>query len=742
MIQPTNAPTAITAAFDRPGALNIVIRLTRALPRRSVAVGFWTLLLLLAPGRLFAAETLANADCLDCHSDPTTARTVAGKQVPLAVFPTNIFLKSVHAKLNCTDCHVAVKEMVHPSGLPPAQCASCHDAPTSHQNAVKDYANSIHGMSKAMGASAAATCVDCHGSHDILAVKDPASPVFKLNLPRTCAKCHNNTGLTAEYRMKYPDVTSQYGDSIHGRALLQMGLILAPSCNDCHGVHDIKRSVDRSSTVNHANVAATCGKCHLGIEKTYNASIHGQILAKGDSSGPVCTDCHSAHEIDSPSGSNFKARSDERCGRCHQDRLAHYRETYHGKAMALGRPNHAPDVAACYDCHGYHDVQPRSNPASHLSKANIVGTCRKCHADASASFAEYIPHANPMDARNYPQLHWTFVGMTTLLICVFLFFGAHTGLWLFRSGYLYLHDSKTFREAKVETQQGGEWFTRFPPFERFLHFLVVTSFLLLVITGMPLKFYYTSWAKILFNFLGGTEVARSLHHFGAVITFLYFGLHLSKLLSKAWKNRGMLFGPGGLPGTWGRLQTVLFGPDSMIPNLQDWKDFVAHQKWFFGKGSKPQFDRWTYWEKFDYFAVFWGVFIIGASGLVMWFPQFFAHFLPGWVINVALIVHSDEALLAAGFIFTIHFFNTHFRLEKFPMDTVIFSGRISKTEMLHERKRWYERLLAGGRLEEHRVKDEWERWKGIARSFGYLFFGLGLVLLGLIVYAMATRLSH
>ena len=147
----------------------------------------------------------------------------------------------------------------------------------------------------------------------------------------------------------------------------------------------------------------------------------------------------------------------------------------------------------------------------------------------------------------------------------------------------------------------------------------------------------------------------------------------------------------------------------MVPTLQDWRDFVAHNKWFFGKGPKPQFDRWTYWEKFDYFAVFWGVAIIGASGLIMWFPKFFTRFLPGWVINIALILHSDEALLAAGFIFSIHFFNTHFRIEKFPMDTVIFSGRVSKNEMLHERKRWYDRLVADGKLDEHRVKDEWEQ---------------------------------
>ena len=258
---------------------------------------------------------------------------------------------------------------------------------------------------------------------------------------------------------------------------------------------------------------------------------------------------------------------------------------------------------------------------------------------------------------------------------------------------------------------------------------------------MPLKFYYTDWAKVIFSVLGGAEVARTLHHFGALITFLYFGLHLFRLLVKAWQGRGRFHG-GDWRSKFTRLKWVLFGPDSMIPTWQDAKDFVAHQKWFFGKGPKPQFDRWTYWEKFDYFAVFWGVFAIGVSGLVMWFPQFFSHFMPGWMINIALIVHSDEALLAAGFIFTIHFFNTHFRLEKFPMDTVIFSGRISKTELLHERRRWYERLLDSGRLEDMRVKDEWERWKAIARSFGYLFFGAGVILLALIIYAMASRLAH
>ncbi len=688
------------------------------------------------------AEVFTREDCLDCHSDPTQTRKREGKTVQMDVVNTNQLMASVHAKLNCVDCHRGIKDLVHPAPLPPAQCSGCHTDAAGHDRAQQEYEHSIHGASRQLGSKAAASCADCHGGHGILKVKDTGSPVYKLNLPRTCARCHSNTKLTKDFEVSHPEAAGQYMDSIHGNALLKKGLIVAPGCTDCHGVHDIKRRVDEGSSIHGGNVAKTCGKCHLGVEQIYDKSVHGQLVAKGDPRGPVCSDCHNSHAIEAPRSGHFKMQSDQRCGRCHEDRLTHYRDTYHGKAMALGKQNIASDVAACYDCHGHHDVLPPSDPASRLSKDNILGTCQQCHPKATVGFTQYIPHANPLDRKNYPTLHLAFVLMTGLLIGVFAFFGTHTFLWLFRSGFLLMSDSKKFREAKIETQQGGEWFTRFEPFHRFLHFLVVTSFLLLVITGMPLKFFYTDWAKALFALLGGPEVARYLHRFGAVITFIYFGLHLVQLAVRSWFHRAQLRDPATGEYSLGQLFKVLLGPDSMIPTLQDWRDFIAHQKWFFGKGEKPQFDRWTYWEKFDYFSVFWGVAIIGFSGLIMWFPEFFTQYLPGWVINIALIVHSDEALLAAGFIFTIHFFNTHFRLEKFPMDTVIFSGRVSKTEMLHERKRWYDRLLKEKRLDQYRIKDEWERWRSIARTFGYGFFGLGVVLLILIVYAMISRLFH
>ena len=687
----------------------------------------------------FSSEAIPNSDCLLCHEDKTLAMTNAqGVVIPLFVDESLLKL-SVHATNTCISCHADLTAQ-HPDDNVPAKtpvCTSCHTSEADR------YAASIHGVSRQLGGDAAASCGDCHGSHAMLPAKHPDSPVFKLNLPRTCATCHTNAGLTAEYNMKYPQVASQYIDSMHGRALLKMGLIVAPSCNDCHGVHDIKRSVDKTSPIHDTNVAGTCGKCHVGVERIYNQSIHGRALAHGHTNAPTCNNCHTAHSIEDPTGVHFrKVISDERCGECHADRLERYHETYHGKAIKLGKPSEAPEVAACYDCHGHHDVLPACDPNSHLSQTNIVATCAKCHHGATASFAQYDPHADHFDRKNYPAFYWTFMFMTGLLIGVFTFFGAHTLLWMVRTLWLYLHDSRQFREAKTSTQRGDEWFTRFSPYERFLHILVVTSFLLLVVTGMPLKFYYTGWAKALFNLMGGAEVARWLHHFGAIVTFAYFALHIAGIAVKTWKRRAEFFNPETGRPSWNAIKAHWLGPDSMIPTLQDWRDFIAHNRWFFGKGQKPQFDRWTYWEKFDYFAVFWGVFAIGLSGLILWFPLFFSKFLPGWIINIALIVHSDEALLAAGFIFTVHFFNTHFRLEKFPMDTVIFSGRVSKTEMLHERKRWWERLVAGGKLDQFRLRDEWERWKAIARSFGYFFFGLGVILLLLILYAMISRLAH
>jgi hypothetical protein len=228
------------------------------------------------------------------------------------------------------------------------------------------------------------------------------------------------------------------------------------------------------------------------------------------------------------------------------------------------------------------------------------------------------------------------------------------------------------------------------------------------------------------DLLGGPVVAGAIHRACASITFLYFSVAIA--LSVHY-----LFYSKEVEGSW---KERLLGPDSLFPNWQDWEQLKGMFRWFFFKGPKPLFDRWTYWEKFDFFAVFWGMFAIGSSGLVLWFPELFGTVLPGWIFNVATIVHSEEALLATGFIFTVHFFNTHLRPEKFPMDFVIFNGEISKEEMIEERQLQWERLERSGKTRLFEKERPSSMSLDISlRIVGFAAVITGFALAALIIYA-------
>ena len=173
----------------------------------------------------------------------------------------------------------------------------------------------------------------------------------------------------------------------------------------------------------------------------------------------------------------------------------------------------------------------------------------------------------------------------------------------------------------------------------------------------------------------------------------------------------------------------------MMFNRRDWQELKGTLKWFIGAGPRPEYGRWTYWEKFDYFAVFWGVFVIGTTGLMLWFSELFTRFLPGWFINVATIIHSDEALLATGFIFTVHFFNTHFRPDRFPMDTVIFTGRMSLEELREDRPREYRKMIKTRDFKKHLVDPLPDYVVRGMKIFGACALVTGLVLIVLIIWA-------
>jgi cytochrome b subunit of formate dehydrogenase len=277
-------------------------------------------------------------------------------------------------------------------------------------------------------------------------------------------------------------------------------------------------------------------------------------------------------------------------------------------------------------------------------------------------------------------------------------------------------------EGSVKSK--GLQYQRFTRLERGMHALMIVSFISLALTGMTLKFAYTSWAAFLSRRLGGFESAGFIHRAAATIMFCLFLTHLVDLNRK----RRQLCG-----GSWKQL---ILGPDTMLLTMDDLRDFIGSLKWFVGAGPRPRYRRWTYWEKFDYFAVFWGIFIIGSTGLMLWFPVFFTRFIPGAVINVATIIHSDEALLATGFIFTVHFFNTHLRPEKFPMDTVVFTGRMPLAEFRRDKPAEYEALVAAGKLEENLVEPYQPVVIRAIRGFAWAALAVGTFMVLWIVYAM------
>ncbi len=291
-------------------------------------------------------------------------------------------------------------------------------------------------------------------------------------------------------------------------------------------------------------------------------------------------------------------------------------------------------------------------------------------------------------------------------------------------------------EATVKAMEGGVGasestvrarplqYQRFTRLNRALHALMIVSFIALAMTGMTLKFSYTSWASSLSRMLGGFETAGYIHRFAAAVMFGVFVTHLWDLNRRRKTDHG------------GSLLELILGPGSLMFNKRDLQDLIGTMKWFVGAGPRPRYGRWTYWEKFDYFAVFWGIFVIGSTGLMLWFPVLFTRVFPGWLINVATIIHSDEALLATGFIFTVHFFNTHLRPEKFPMDTVIFTGRMPVAEFKRDKPAEYEAMVAEGKLEENLVEAYQPVVIRTIRAFAWTALTLGTLMVLWIIYAM------
>lgn len=594
--------------------------------------------------------------------------------------------------------------------IAPDACLECHEDVV----AAEHFSASAHGSNGCVACHADLTDLDAHMEGDLM----PG--------PVDCSRCHKQ-----EFR--------EYFDSVHNFDYPEVNL----NCTDCHTeIHSLTLWKGDKRKANEI-----CATCHDDVAEEYQASIHGQGVAAGNADSAACIDCHGMHGIEALGEMDPKSRAafrTEPCMACHADEeMMHrndvftvsvetYLESYHGKHFHLGYPE---KVAGCADCHTAHKVLPNEDPNSSLSPANLVNACGKCHENASAQFVKFYSHGNMHDRENYPILYFTYIAMSTLLIGTFSVFWFHSLLWMFRGFIENREKKKLLAEGKHlhQIKDPHKIYRRFTPVHIFMHLLVIISFLLLSLTGLPLKFADQAWAKVLMDLLGGAANAGFLHRVGAVITFVYFGMALYK--SAVFLFKGLQY-----PAEFVKR---LFGPESLCPNLRDIQDVTNMVRWFLFMGPKPTFDRWTYWEKFDFIAVFWGMFAIGGSGLMLWFPEFFGSALPGWVFNVATVIHSDEALLATGFIFTVHFFNTHGRPEKFPMDFVVFNGELPKEEFVEERGDQWKRYQEEGILEQYEIKKPTGAlYEFILKGFGFTAVLIGISLSVLMLYAFFIGGHH
>jgi predicted CXXCH cytochrome family protein len=348
---------------------------------------------------VLAASPPRSAECLTCHDEKGAS-----------------FQASVHGSATCTDCHTAIQGYPHPEKVAKVKCDTCHP------DAVSGVATSVHSSASPQ------PCLGCHGdAHGILPASNPKSATYPSNLPRTCGTCHGDAKFAKQH--KIPEVYSLYMDSIHGFALTKEGLLVAASCASCHGSHKILSKTNPQSRTNRTNVAATCGTCHAGPQRDYMAGVHGQRAEMGDSRAPVCTNCHSAHQISDVRTASWQMKTTATCGQCHKEEVQTYRDTFHAQVSALGYMA----TARCWDCHSEHAILPTTDPKSPVAKANLKATCGKCHSGVTASFVSYQPHADRHNRGVYPALWASSIFMNGLLASVLGFFALHTLLWLNRS---------------------------------------------------------------------------------------------------------------------------------------------------------------------------------------------------------------------------------------------------------------------------------------------------------------------
>jgi len=611
------------------------------------------LTLLLAVGALQAASKKdppkPTADeCLACHSDATLSHEVKGKTASLHVDP-QAFKDSIHGSMfTCVDCHTDVKSSLHETPPQRITCATCH----SDEQAA--YERSFHAKAVKGGNNNAATCVDCHGSpHALLPASDPKSRVHHSNIPATCGACHSQKFVMDGSGLRVQTVAS-YEQSVHGHAVAN-GSEKAAVCTDCHGAHEILDAKDSKSPIFKFNVPMTCGKCHEQISKEFQQSIHGQAIARANWQAPVCTDCHGIHSIKAHTDPNSPVSAQNvaqaTCARCHEGmrlsqefgvegrRETTYLASYHGLASRGG----SQVVANCASCHGTHSIFPSSDPRSTIHASNLARTCGQCHPGVTDKFTVAKVHVGaPLSAdMGSKAVRWI---RKMYLVLIFMVIGgmlAHNFI---------IWRAKAIARRKLEHR----FVTRMPLRFRWQHAVLLSSFILLVLTGFALRFP-DSWFASMLSL--GERMRHLLHRVAAVVLIGVSIFHTFDLL---------------LTRDGRRLARDLF------PALDDVKGAWQNLSFYLGFSRiKPDFPRFNYAEKAEYWALVWGMFVMAGTGVMLWAKVSFGNHLPRWWLDVATAIHYYEAVLATLAIIVWHFYQVFLDPDVYPMNWAWWDGKMT-----------------------------------------------------------------
>ena len=658
--------------------------------------------------------------CAACHTEPALWE---GDKQRLFI-PTEGLQHDVHWQkgVGCSDCHGGDHTSLNYAeahagmvalGQLKQRCSVCH----KEQNlGLLKGVHAKAGDKDDRGRGLPLDCVKCHGAnaHEIFPAKDERSPVYLNYQVRTCGSCH-------------PEDQTTYSNTVHGRGLYQSGLKVTAVCADCHGAHGIYYAADRRSSLHVSNVAATCSKCHQFIEERLARSVHGRdggvgSVAKQPAAGgktkrnPTCSDCHEGHHLLHSELAEFRLQVANNCGNCHADLSSRFALSMHGELTHQGYSA----AANCADCHGSHDILPIDDPNSKLAPGeNRLHTCQKCHLYAVSNFTDFDPHADFKDAARYPKLHAVYNGIKYTVNFFFACFLLHAFLWFIRA---LVHRLQHGGHATLVADQYA--LPRFGPIHGASFATLIVAFFGLTTSGLALKYSDQNWGRWLAQIFGGFRSASVWHHFFAVLAIVAVVMHLARAAAGIGRLRQ--------ERTW---KAVVLGLDSLVPNGRDLRDLGKMVLWFIGFGRKPAFERWTYWEKLDYWAFCLAAGLIGISGLMSWYPNVFCVVLPGSILNVAKVVHSEFAIYIASFLFLIHYFHAHFRPEKFPMDLSVLTGMVSEQHLRKYRPEYIARLEREGKLDEMRITAPSRRnlWLNIVG--GILVFTLGLCLLAVTLLA-------